>query len=102
MRERGRVCMRERVREPVRGSENSAQAFPVFPLARGTAGPQGGGGRGREVRRGVWWCWGWCWGYNRQVTVRNSCGERLRLSLGVGQTFRQERGGLKTSKEPWP
>lgn len=29
----------------------------------------------------MWQC---CWGYNGQVTVRNSRGERLRLSLGVG------------------
>lgn len=30
---------RERVRELVRGSENSAQAFPVFPLARSAGEP---------------------------------------------------------------
>ena len=79
-----------RVREPVRGSENSAQAFPVFPWPVALEGREEGGQRQRGEGRGMW---RWRWGYNRQVTVRNSCGERLRLSLGVGQTSRQERGG---------
>lgn len=42
---------RERVREPVRGSENSAQAFPVFPWPAALESHEEGG-RGSEVREG--------------------------------------------------
>lgn len=75
------------MREPVRGSENSTQAFPVFPWPVALDGREEGGQRERGEGRGH------VGGYNRQITVKNSCGERLRLSLGVGQTSRQERGG---------
>lgn len=39
------------MREPVRGSENSAQAFPVFPWPAALESCEGGGQR-REVREG--------------------------------------------------
>ncbi len=58
MKERGRVCMsvyeRERVREPVRGSENSAQAFPVFPWPVALEGREEGGQRERGEGRALW------------------------------------------------
>lgn len=43
-----------RVREPVRGSENSAQAFPVFPWPVALEGREEGGQRERGEGRGVW------------------------------------------------
>lgn len=75
------MCVYIYVRErgPVRGSENSAQAFPVFPWPAALEGWGWVGWIGEG--RGMWQC---VWGYNGQVTVRNSRGERLRLSLGVG------------------
>lgn len=77
------MCVYIYVRErgPVRGSENSAQAFPVFPWPAALEGRGWGWVGWIGERRGMWQC---CWGYNGQVTVRNSRGERLRLSLGVG------------------
>lgn len=77
------MCLYIYVRErgPVRGSENSAQAFPVFPWPAALEGRGWGWVGWIGEGRGMWQC---CWGYNGQVTVRNSRGERLRLSLGVG------------------
>lgn len=47
-----RVYIYERGRKPVRGSENSAQAFPVFPWPAALEGRKGGE-RGIEVRGGA-------------------------------------------------
>lgn len=62
--------------------------FLFFPGPWHWRAARRGGERGGEGA-----CGSGVGGYNRQVTVKNSCGERLRLSLGVGQTSRQEHGG---------
>lgn len=53
--EEKRVCMsmyeRGRVREQVRGSENSAQAFPVFPWPTAVESHERGLNRGRGKKR---------------------------------------------------